>query len=206
MNLKIRPTAILVLCVAVGGLLLSGIHFAISTASIEPQPTTAIDSSLSLPPPPPANASIRPASPNRVASPAPSPSDLAETESSDRVPSASVQGDLGALRVSNRTDHPVRIALLQQPPEGEPYGEPVHWDFAPGEGSQKGLLLSLPDQTLQVRQGDVLVAFAQDGSRWYWGPYVVGKTTSPTWSDRDREWRSILQLQTRIKNGNSVSQ
>lgn len=102
------------------------------------------------------------------------------------------------LRVSNRTVHPVRVALLSQSnatdqSDQSTYDVPVHWDFAPGEGSQQGLLLSLPDQTVQLQAGDVLVAFAQDGSRIYWGPYVVDQTNLPLWNDAQQEWQLILE-------------
>ncbi len=106
------------------------------------------------------------------------------------------------LRVSNQTDHPVRVALLvQRTATGESaegaesaiaYQEPVHWDFAPQEGSATGLKLALPSSgDLLVRNGDVVVAFAQDGSRRYWGPLVVGATSSPRW--QESEWVLILR-------------
>ncbi|MBD2123872.1 hypothetical protein H6F68_23590 [Trichocoleus sp. FACHB-262] len=112
----------------------------------------------------------------------------------------------GGLRVSNTTDHPVRVALLAQQslassaqaslaPTGKApvYGQPAHWDFAPGEGSAQGLALSLPEGSLQLKKGDVLVAFAQDGSRRYWGPYVIGETDQPLWNDQNSEWQLSLQ-------------
>lgn len=106
----------------------------------------------------------------------------------------------GALRVSNQTDHPVRVALLSRHETirnangSENYREPIHWDFAPQEGSAKGLLLALPEgeADLQVQAGDVLMAFAQDGSRRYWGPYVVGETLSPVWNAASQEWELVL--------------
>lgn len=109
----------------------------------------------------------------------------------------------GRLRVSNQTEHPLRVALLSRQANSEPpvetstpsegtYKEPVHWDFAPQEGSMKGLILSLPDTTLQLHEGDILVAFAQDGSRRYWGPYVIGKTSLPTWNEETQEWQLLL--------------
>jgi hypothetical protein len=112
----------------------------------------------------------------------------------------------GGLRVSNPTEHPVRVALLaQQPPANSAqasltptgkapvYGQPAHWDFAPGEGSAQGLALSLPEGNLQLKKGDVLVAFAQDGSRRYWGPYVIGETDQPLWNAQSSEWQLSLQ-------------
>ena len=103
----------------------------------------------------------------------------------------------GALRMSNQTDQPVRVALLAKrtaKPNGQPaFATPVHWDFAPGEGNRQGLLLSLPEGNLKLKKGDILVAFAQDGSRRYWGPYVVGETPMPTWNQRTSEWQIVLQ-------------
>jgi len=73
------------------------------------------------------------------------------------------------------------------------YLEPVHWDFAPGEGSQQGLILSLPTKNLSLKTGDILVAFALDGSQQYWGPYVVGKTAAPSKRGQPGEWYLVLQ-------------
>jgi hypothetical protein len=111
----------------------------------------------------------------------------------------------GNLRISNPTDYPVRIALLAKSSTkskssqiaksatGSSYESPAHWDFAPQEGSAKGLIVSLPDHILKVKPGDILVAFAQDGSRQYWGPYVVGETEFPIWNAKTGEWQVILQ-------------
>jgi hypothetical protein len=115
----------------------------------------------------------------------------------------------GVLRVGNPTGYPVRVALLpkQEAKQGsgkaesaiaqseEPasYEVPAHWDFAPEEGGADGLLVSLPDRTLKLKKGDVLVAFAQDGSGRYWGPYVVDETAMPTWNPKAVEWQLILQ-------------
>lgn len=71
--------------------------------------------------------------------------------------------------------------------------EPVHWDFEPGEGGYQGLILSLPQGDLNLEVGDILVAFAQDGSRRYWGPYVVGETPLPYWNQQRSEWQLLLQ-------------
>jgi hypothetical protein len=100
---------------------------------------------------------------------------------------------VGTLRVSNRTEHPVRIALLTKTQAEKSYDRPAHWDFAPGEGSGPGLMLSLPEGQLKVKQGDILVVFAQDGSRRYWGPYVTGETASPAWNHKAGEWQLVLQ-------------
>jgi hypothetical protein len=119
------------------------------------------------------------------------------------APSNSQTGQIGSLRVSNPTIYPVRVALLPlesaskqttagTTPQKLP-SQPVHWDFAPDEGSAKGLKLSLPEGNLQLQPGDVLVAFAQDGSRRYWGPFVVGKTALPLWNSAAQEWQLRLQ-------------
>ncbi|PAX51935.1 hypothetical protein [Brunnivagina elsteri] len=104
---------------------------------------------------------------------------------------------IGSLRMSNQTTQPVRLALLARRGEVKGGGTtvadvPAHWDFAPQEGNEKGLLLSLPNGNLKLEKGDVLVAFAQDGSRRYWGPYIVGETPLPAWNGEGKEWQLIL--------------
>ncbi|BAZ11107.1 hypothetical protein NIES4071_29330 [Calothrix sp. NIES-4071] len=102
---------------------------------------------------------------------------------------------VGTLRLSNQTNQPVRLALLErskQKPETSQAHIPAHWDFAPQEGSSKGLVLSLPNGKLLLAKGDVVVAFAQDGSRRYWGPYVVGESPFPVWNSQQKEWWLIL--------------
>lgn len=105
----------------------------------------------------------------------------------------------GGLRMSNQTDQPVRLALLARQSHNKGTASskissdiPAHWDFAPQEGSNKGMILSLPNGNLKLEKGDILVAFAQDGSRRYWGPYVVGETSLPTWDDQTKEWLLVL--------------
>ncbi len=100
----------------------------------------------------------------------------------------------GKLRIGNQTDFPLRVALLRQVASNDKsfYSEPAHWDFAPQEGGETGLFLSLPEGSLQVQPGDILVAFAQDGSRRYWGPYVVGKTALPFWNSTLLEWQILI--------------
>ncbi|NJM69629.1 MAG: hypothetical protein HC862_05035 [Scytonema sp. RU_4_4] len=105
----------------------------------------------------------------------------------------------GTLRMSNQTNQPVRLALLSRGSlgKGSPSGQtkdavPAHWDFAPQEGNEKGLILALPNGQLELEKGDILVAFAQDGSRRYWGPYVVGETSLPSWNSQKKEWQLIL--------------
>ncbi|MBW4517843.1 MAG: hypothetical protein KME11_21775 [Timaviella obliquedivisa GSE-PSE-MK23-08B] len=105
------------------------------------------------------------------------------------------EGAIGSLRVSNQTKHPIRVALLAKsaPGESTPYAQPAHWDFSPEEGREKGLVLSLPEKELQLYLGDILVAFAQDGSQRYWGPYVVGQTKAPGWNAKVAEWQLVLR-------------
>lgn len=105
----------------------------------------------------------------------------------------------GSLRMSNQTNQPVRLALLARQSGAKSsaskqsnYDVPAHWDFAPQEGTEKGLILSLPQGDLKLEKGDILVAFAQDGSRQYWGPYVVGETPSPKWNSQNKEWQLVL--------------
>lgn len=161
-------------------------------------------------PVPPASPSQAPASQRPIAEPqapvsvpAESPTEspvLVESGEDGTLVGADVQG---SLRVSNQTDYPLRVALLHHQAgfdalevgaeDEKTFGQPVHWDFAPGEGRAKGLILSLPNGELQLQSGDVLVAFAQDGSRRYWGPYVVGKTSVPVWNDSTSEWQLILR-------------
>jgi predicted component of type VI protein secretion system len=115
-----------------------------------------------------------------------------ESDSKSKVP--------GLLRMSNQTNQPVRLALLARQSatksnaadKAKKYDIPAHWDFAPQEGGEKGLLLSLPQGKLKLEKGDILVAFAQDGSRRYWGPYVVGETPSPAWNAQSQEWQLAL--------------
>ncbi len=117
--------------------------------------------------------------------PAPSPSKSPDP--------AAVAAREGALRVSNPTEHPVRLALLERSSSGNAYEKPAHWDFAPMEGGSQGLILSLPQDEFKLKKGDILVAFAQDGSRLYWGPYVVGETPLPIWNPEKAEWQLVLQ-------------
>ena len=118
-----------------------------------------------------------------------------------KTDSTAIAAVQGLLRVGNPTDHPVRVAVLLKKPSAKDsadqsqtgYEAPAHWDFDPGEGSEKGLLLSLPNRQIKLKKGDILVAFAQDGSRRYWGPYVVGETSIPAWTTKTAEWRLTLQ-------------
>ncbi len=107
----------------------------------------------------------------------------------------------GTLRVSNQTQHPIRLVLLEQPQTlgtGEAkktkfLKAPAHWDFAPGEGSAQGLVVSLPEGSVSVKPGDISMAYAQDGTLLDWGPHVVSQTTQPVWNSRLQEWQFILR-------------
>ena len=111
----------------------------------------------------------------------------------------------GKLRVSNRSEHPVRLALRMkaEKAQGDKYNEkvamplkyeqPAHWDFYAGEGGDRGLVVALPSRSVYLKRGDVVFAFAQDGSQRYWGPFVVGETDNPMWNDRSSEWQLVLE-------------
>ena len=100
-------------------------------------------------------------------------------------------GGQGALRIANLTDHPVRIVL--QSKLDLLMSEPFNWDFVPSEGGDKGLQLSLPQKPLKVIKGDIIFAFATDGSRAYWGPIVVGESNAVVWQSDRREWSFIIK-------------
>ena len=217
LKLKIYPTVVGILGLCLAASLFSHFEVQIFTepapstdrsdstaadleAGRSPHQSTGLDStSLKNP----VASSPVPSSPAIVPSPAASPTAAS-------IASGTAQtGTVGSLRVSNLTVYPVRVALLPiasgDAPAASPSKqaasgsnqpkaiEPVHWDFAPNEGSAKGLKLSLPDGQLQLQRGDVVVAFAEDGSRRYWGPFVVGKTALPLWNAAAQEWQLRLQ-------------
>jgi hypothetical protein len=181
------------------GLMMGCLEMTVSFDSTNPK-TSTLEQSKSAPVAPEvisANAANGTTSPNKELekpSPENSPHVLAY-----QVDSANKSKSLGSLRMSNQTNQPVRLALLARQSavknssqSKSKYNIPAHWDFAPQEGSQKGLILSLPQGNLKLEQGDILVAFAQDGSRRYWGPYVVGETSSPKWNSPTKEWQLVL--------------
>lgn len=186
-NLKstFYPVAILLFLVGLVGI---GLGLARFTISIEPQSPDistlpAIEPSIETPEKPsPVQATTSPTSPTPTASVSERPDDKA------------VAAREGVFRVSNPTEHPIRLALLERQSSPKSYGKPAHWDFAPMEGGTQGLILSLPQEQLKLKKGDILVAFAQDGSRLYWGPYVVGETPLPTWNPQKAEWQLVLEL------------
>lgn len=147
----------------------------------------------------PISISLEPTSPNRVSPgevvPSPPPTSAPTVPPLALASDPIAEGAIGSLRVSNQTKHPVRVVFLAVSASGEltPYAQSAHWDFAPEEGREKGLALSLPEKKLQLQPGDILVAFAQDGSQRYWGPYVVGKTKAPGWKANGAEWQLVLR-------------
>ena len=198
MNLKssVYPAVIVASLLGLVMLVVGWLHITISIEPTEPE-----TSSLPEIPPTPQPLDGAPFS-NIPSQPTPT-SKPTEPVKQDTSPVSSPEpaerrSGLGALRMSNQTDQPVRVALLARQ-SGETsagqstYGAPAHWDFAPGEGSRQGLILSLPEGNLKLKKGDILVAFAQDGSRRYWGPYVVGETATPIWNRQTSEWQLTLQ-------------
>lgn len=188
-NLKstLYPLFILALLLGSIGIGLGLVRF---TVSIEPESPDI--SSLPVIDPPSEPAIKQPEKPSAVL-PAMSPSSPIPDAPPAKPPDpADVVARRGTLRVSNPTAYPVRLALLEQSSSGKSYEKPAHWDFAPMEGSSQGLMLSLPEEPLKLKKGDILMAFAQDGSRLYWGPYVVGKTPLPVWNPQNAEWQLVL--------------
>lgn len=187
MNMK--SSAYPIAIAAVVGVVLLALGWSRFSISIETEgPETATLPAL-LPATPPTSTISGERSPEQIAQ---NPPKVASPESTP------VTANPRGLRVSNQTEQPVRVALLSRQAavpaaKKTAYKEPVHWDFAPGEGSSQGLILSLPEGDLKLKKGDVLVAFAQDGSRRYWGPYVVGETSLPMWEQQKSEWQLVLQ-------------
>lgn len=116
-----------------------------------------------------------------------------QIQQSGQTESAASNAQFGTLRVSNQSSHPVRVVLRRYTGDSNASKETIHWDFAPQESRVRGMILSLPQQDLRLRPGDILVVFAQDGSRIYWGPYVVGETEIPLWNQKEREWMLPIQ-------------
>lgn len=198
LKLKIYPAVIAVLGICLAAVLLSRVEIKVWTENVPPEATApdtepSATASATAPDPVRSSGPISPASASK-------PSALSSTTVSGPAAPAGAASQ-GSLRVSNQTSYPIRVALLSQQTgsstatksTSQAYRQPVHWDFAPSEGEANGLLLSLPDSNLQLQTGDVLVAFAQDGSRRYWGPFVVGKTALPTWSAATKEWQLVLR-------------
>lgn len=194
-KLPVYPAIIIACLLGLVGLLLVWLRFNLSVESappetsslpaMVPEPRMPIAVNTTSPTPTPATKPTEPIQ-QEMPSPgaSPTPTDISTHQ--------------GALRVSNQTNQPLRLALLAKRSvaavSGQPtYSNPAHWDFAPQEGSSKGLVLSLPDGDFKLKPGDILVAFAQDGSRRYWGPYVVGETLLPVWNTQKSEWQLVLK-------------
>jgi hypothetical protein len=209
LKLKLYPAVIAILGLSLIALLMSRVEIQVSrNDGIDPTiPVEEVPTIDEVPTAPSAETDPSPVPPlvEPTATPSPLPSPAPNTALGENPGQpAPLATSEGGLRVSNQSRYPVRVALLPQQPSTQAptapaanpsvdYNQPVHWDFAPEEGRSKGLILSLPDAKLRLYPGDVLVAFAQDGSRRYWGPYVVGKTPSPVWSAEQKEWVLILQ-------------
>lgn len=187
---------------AAGVLLVGGAWFLANRFWLVSQPAELNQLPLDTEPPGSSETQVTAnASPQTATPPQTQPVDNSTVDS--KPDPAAITARQGVLRVSNPTEFPVRVALLSrkstkpidpaQSKASNGYDVPAHWDFAPQEGGTKGLIVSLPDRRLKVKKGDVLVAFAQDGSRRYWGPYVVGETESPVWSAKAGEWQLSLQ-------------
>lgn len=174
MNMKslVHPAVIIASILGVLGLVLIALQFSV-TIEIEPEasPVNTI-----------------PATRSPTATPTPTTT-AAQGTLPNLNPAATSPG---ALRMSNQTDQPVRVALLAKRSPTTYREEPTHWDFAPHEGSAEGLILSLPEGNFKLNKGDIIVAFAQDGSGRYWGPYVVGETPTPVWNSQAQEWQLTL--------------
>jgi len=197
LKLKIYPAVIAILGLGLVALFMSRVEIQVARQS---PLDAAPDQPLERPSDSPTD-SLNPA-PSPEISPSPLPIPIPSTAPVTVSLPADLANSQGGLRVSNQTIYPVRVALLyqqstatttQSDPKPPHFEQPVHWDFAPEEGGTNGLILSLPSGGLRLRSGDVLVAFAQDGSRRYWGPYVVGKTELPSWSSEQNEWLLPLQ-------------
>lgn len=187
MNTKwsVYPAVVVACLFGLIGLVLVWLQFTVSIEPIGPDTSSLPET---MPP--------KPQSESGKFSTASKASQLVEQKTPPSIPESGRRSGQGSLRLSNQSDQPVRVALLAQrsTASGPPaFATPVHWDFAPGEGNRQGLVLSLPEGNLKLKKGDILVAFAQDGSRRYWGPYVVGETPQPTWNQGASEWQVILQ-------------
>ncbi len=183
----------------VGFLLLIWLQFTVRIEPVGSDVALLSEKKTLLPQSPSSDAAVS-SSAEQIAQAKPLPSVKQETPAESSPQSSDAKASIsGALRVRNQTEQPLRVALLTQSATNSSatskpkYGEPVHWDFAPGEGSSQGLILSLPEGNLKLHKGDVIVAFAQDGSRRYWGPYVVGETDAPLLNRKTSEWQLILQ-------------
>ncbi len=192
-----RNAAITTCILGLLGLLAGCLGMTVSFESANPDKSLAVSDNTT---PLETNPASEVASQTSISASVTNPPSTSQTTSilASRQGSADNTKQQGSLRMSNQTEQPVRLALLarESPVKGSSKKNnsdvPAHWDFAPSEGSNKGLILSLPNGNLKLEKGDILVAFAQDGSRRYWGPYVVGETSLPIWNSQNQEWQLVL--------------
>ncbi len=196
MNLKLvfYPAAIIGVLFLMLALVLQRWQIVISFEPLEPQATLPLASS-------PISPSVTRSAESSFteSTPKPTVNAAANGERKEATSTAKPSAALppGVLRLSNQSEHPIRVAFLAKEQASKStqkpgYGEPAHWDFEPGEGASSGLVLSLPAGFVKLDEGDILIAFAQDGSRRYWGPFVVGETPQPAWNKDKKEWQLIL--------------
>ncbi|NJK63915.1 MAG: hypothetical protein HC921_15625 [Synechococcaceae cyanobacterium SM2_3_1] len=118
----------------------------------------------------------------RIVAASPTPA----STTTEQDPQVRPQG--GPLRIGNRTPHPLRLVALLRTGEQVIIPKVAHWDFAPGEGSRSGLLLSLGEDPLHLQAGDIVLGHSLDGTGQYWGPYLLGDSRLPTWSSAQDLW------------------
>lgn len=191
MKAKLYPVFLITGSILLSLISLRQFLFHYCVRSIQPQPSKQVALSLPTPLSTTLPKTSVPALPQPTAKPILTPPSKAVSPISTLSTSTPPKTSQGTFRVSNQSEHPVRVALLSR--SSRQSAEPVHWDFAPEEGSHGGLMLSLPEGDLTLKSGDVLVVFAQDGSRYYWGPYVVGETSFPTWNPKGKEWHLVVK-------------
>ncbi len=129
--------------------------------------------------------------------------DIEPTRVLTEIASSSRVGGPGFFRVGNRTPFPIRLVVLLRSGDYLVQPERAYWDFAPGEGGQGGLVLSVGEDPLELRPGDVVVGFAIDGTGQYWGPWVVGESQYPGWNPRQQGW--ILPFPAELLESNTAS-
>jgi hypothetical protein len=87
----------------------------------------------------------------------------------------------------------VSESAIDRPPPSASSSSAAKTPLPPRNHPSKGLLLALPNETIALDRGDIVTAFAQDGSARYWGPYIVGESNQPIWNDKTTEWEVTLE-------------